>query len=385
MATLYTQTKPSTFDVVKTRGKVVTVNSQSIRVLERDSNGYISKCSGTVTITDGGAGYAVGCIYTKTDGAAGGIFFINEGSTSSADFNAFETSGSAGTFTDLTATGNTTLGNAVTDTLAITGATTLTTTSANGLVVGANGATNPVLKVACSTASVATGVSITGAAAAGGVAIAAISSGANENITLDALGTGTITLGGTSTGNIVLGRATGVTGALTVTSAGASALAVGLNGSTNPALTVDASTASSATGLRIKSAAAAAGVAVDVTSSGANENLTINALGSGTITFGNTSTGQITFQRATTVNSSFICNGAAGVAKGEALPAGGNSNASITATTTANFGFYFGSGAPSVNAAKGSMYLRSDGSGVGDRAYINTDGAGTWTAITTVA
>jgi len=38
-----------------------------------------------------------------------------------------------------------------------------------------------------------------------------------------------------------------------------------------------------------------------------------------------------------------------------------------------------------LSAAKGSLYLRSDGSGTGDRAYINTDGGTTWTALTTAA
>jgi hypothetical protein len=37
-----------------------------------------------------------------------------------------------------------------------------------------------------------------------------------------------------------------------LTSASATALAVGLNGSTNPAFTVDAATASSATGIKVK-------------------------------------------------------------------------------------------------------------------------------------
>lgn len=44
-----------------------------------------------------------------------------------------------------------------------------------------------------------------------------------------------------------------------------------------------------------------------------------------------------------------------------------------------------GSGAPSMAAGKGSLYLRTDGSGTTDRAYINTDGSTTWTAITTSA
>lgn len=44
-----------------------------------------------------------------------------------------------------------------------------------------------------------------------------------------------------------------------------------------------------------------------------------------------------------------------------------------------------GAGAPSHNAPKGSLYLRTDGSGVSDRAYIATDAVGTWTALTTAA
>ena len=44
---------------------------------------------------------------------------------------------------------------------------------------------------------------------------------------------------------------------------------------------------------------------------------------------------------------------------------------------------YYGSGAPSFTAPKGSLYLRADGSSTSSRAYINTDGDTTWTAVTT--
>ena len=66
-----------------------------------------------------------------------------------------------------------------------------------------------------------------------------------------------------------------------------------------------------------------------------------------------------------------------------AIPAGGTAGSGYKFSSTANFGIFFGSGAPSLAAAKGSLYLRSDGSGVADRAYINTDGNTTWTAIAT--
>ncbi len=62
---------------------------------------------------------------------------------------------------------------------------------------------------------------------------------------------------------------------------------------------------------------------------------------------------------------------------GTATPAGGVQAYGLG--TTANFGVYYGSGAPSsLTAQKGSLYLRSDGTGAADRAYINTDSSTTF-------
>jgi hypothetical protein len=72
-------------------------------------------------------------------------------------------------------------------------------------------------------------------------------------------------------------------------------------------------------------------------------------------------------------------------ASGTAIPAGGASTVGFVATATASFGVFFGSGAPTLSAAKGSLYLRSDGSSTSTRAYINTDGGTTWTSVTTAA
>jgi len=113
-------------------------------------------------------------------------------------------------------TGNGTAGPVTATSLSYT--TTLTGISANAacLSVGPAGNTNPSLRVVCSTASAATGLQVTSAAAAGGVALATISSGTNENLTIDAKGSGTVTINGTGTGNIVMGRAvTGVSTSLT--------------------------------------------------------------------------------------------------------------------------------------------------------------------------
>src|SRR3990172_5614666 len=66
----------------------------------------------------------------------------------------------------------------------VTGAVTITASSANALAVGPNGTTNPTLNVITNVASAATGLSITGNAAGAGLTLAVTSSGANEGITL---------------------------------------------------------------------------------------------------------------------------------------------------------------------------------------------------------
>lgn len=182
-------------------------------------------------------------------------------------------------------------------------ATAITSSSANAFSAGQAGTTNPAFNVDSSASSAATGWNVVAAAAAAGASLAVISSGTNENGTINAKGSGTLTLQSSATGAIVLGTATGVTGAMTVTSSSVSALTVGLNGATNPALKVNANTASSATGLHVTSAAAAGGLALAVISSGTNENLTLDAKGSGTVTINATGTGAITLGRATTVTT----------------------------------------------------------------------------------
>lgn len=72
-------------------------------------------------------------------------------------------------------------------------------------------------------------------------------------------------------------------------------------------------------------------------------------------------------------------------ASGTATPANGSTSARLLFGTTAGFGIYYGSGAPTVSAAQGSIYLRSDGSSTSTRLYVNTNGSTTWTNVTTAA
>lgn len=103
------------------------------------------------------------------------------------------------------------------------GAFTVTSNSASALAAGANGATNPVIKVNANTASAATGWEMIGAAAAGGVRLNVISSGTNEGGAIDAKGSGAIAINGTATGNVSLAggggqvRVMGAAGAVNLT------------------------------------------------------------------------------------------------------------------------------------------------------------------------
>jgi hypothetical protein len=110
-----------------------------------------------------------------------------------------------------------------------------------------------------------------------------------------------------------------------------------------------------------------------------SKTLTLTGTDSTTMTFPATSA---TIARTDAANA---FAGVQTVASATATPAAGSTAARLLFGTTAGFGIYYGSGAPTVSAAQGSLYLRSDGTGTNDRAYINSSsGSGTtWTALTT--
>jgi hypothetical protein len=74
--------------------------------------------------------------------------------------------------------------------------------------------------------------------------------------------------------------------------------------------------------------------------------------------------------------------GTATIVSGTAATAGG---AAMVSMTSGAVSILVGSGAPSASAAKGSLYLRTDGSSTSTRMYVNTDAGTTWTAVTTAA
>lgn len=82
---------------------------------------------------------------------------------------------------------------------------------------------------------------------------------------------------------------------------------------------------------------------------------------------------------ATTVSGTGIVTAVSGTA-----PVAAGSQV-IQATSTANLGIFVGSGAPTVSAAQGSLYLRTDGSSTSTRLYVNSNGSTTWVAVTTAS
>jgi hypothetical protein len=76
-------------------GEKKKVGTPIITIVTLDGDNKVTRGYGASIPTDGDAGYAVGCIFAVTTGVVGSTLYINEGSTSSCDFNAV-TSGAAG-------------------------------------------------------------------------------------------------------------------------------------------------------------------------------------------------------------------------------------------------------------------------------------------------
>lgn len=102
------------------------------------------------------------------------------------------------------------------------------------------------------------------------------------NATRFILPNGSLTQSGSQ---ITLAFSSSFSSAVTVTSNSSSCFAVGPNGTTDPTLSVNCSTASAATGLQIRGRASGAGLDFLTTSPGSNENIRISAKGTGAVYF----------------------------------------------------------------------------------------------------
>lgn len=94
-------------------------------------------------------------------------------------------------------------------------------------------------------------------------------------------------------------------------------------------------------------------------------------------------TGRYNFYATGTAANYF--NGDLTIYGGTAIPAGGTAGVGYKFSSTSNLGVFFGSGAPTLAAAQGSLYVRTDGSSIATRLYVNTNGSTTWTNVVTAA
>lgn len=83
----------------------------------------------------------------------------------------------------------------------------------------------------------------------------------------------------------------------------------------------------------------------------------------------------------TVSNKVFDTSGNQTVQDGSTLAWDAMTNAVIPSATRPNI--CAGTGTPTFSATKGTLYLNLTGSSATTRAYINTDGATTWTSVTT--
>lgn len=90
-----------------------------------------------------------------------------------------------------------------------------------------------------------------------------------------------------------------------------------------------------------------------------------------------TATGAVTATAGATSPSNFTALSATG------NTSGGVATAAL-AMGTSGIGIYYGDGAPTISAAKGSLYLNFTGSSTATRLYVN-NGTTNWIAVTTAS
>lgn len=226
----------------------------------------------------------------------------------------------------------------------------ITVTAAAGTLTGstlASGVTSSSLTsfgaaIALGTPASGIATNLTGTATALNIGGNAATVTTNANLTgpITSVGNATAIASQTGTGStFAMSASPTFTGTINnageiITSTSATALTVGANGATNPALQVDASTASSATGISVKSAAAGSGMAILTISTNTNEGLTISSKGSGSIVLNSPTSGNIAFQGAS--NTRYIIGNSGSSHTFSTAPFGNASTARFSFTGAAD-------------------------------------------------
>jgi len=191
-----------------------------------------------------------------------------------------------------------------------------------------------------------------------------ISSNVNIGGTLTSSGTVTTSSGLTVSGTATLSSALNATGVATFSS------------SSTFSKSINASSALNVTGYLTASASAIFSGAVTMSSA-------LNVSGLATLSSSLVVTGGVSLSSGLTVANTLTASTGVSLINGSSAPANGSSNYGVRLTGTAGFGVYVGSSAPTLSAAQGSLYLRTEGGTSLTRAYINTAGTSVWTAILT--
>jgi hypothetical protein len=72
-------------------GEYLKIGTYYVNVIDFDADGNVTRATGANVPADSDKGFAKGCRFVKTDGSVGTTLYTNEGSASSADFNALVT------------------------------------------------------------------------------------------------------------------------------------------------------------------------------------------------------------------------------------------------------------------------------------------------------
>lgn len=158
-----------------------------------------------------------------------------------------------------------------------------------------------------------------------------------------------------------------LTGATTINTAGNATTTIGTGG------TGLVNIGNATSGTNISGPLSASGGVIDLNTAGAFATNIATGGSTGAVNIGN-ATGT-TFTGAVT-----LANGNLTLTQGELIMPLGDIQLGL-----ANILSGVGDPNGGVVSPKGSLYLRTNGTGINDRAYIATDAVGTWTAIVTVA
>lgn len=299
----------------------------------------LARCT-VANLPTGQSGYAIACEIQASDN---GAQYSNTGTTSSATWTLLESS-IGGTATALV--------------------------DSNGVTALDSGATASAVNNLRATNSA------TGAVTANAVLLSAVGTDAAVSIQVSPKGvTGKLTLGlATGTGDITLGSSSGAQSVKIGDGAGVSTVNIANNGATGNVVNV--ATGAFASTITIGNTTGATAVAYLAGSGKHIFTGVINATSPVFVTpaLGAASATSLTMTGAYTGKSGTAVPATAGaVAAGAPLIM--NSNGMTIEWTT---------DAPTHTRPKGSVCFNINGSSASTRGYINTDGAGTWTPITTV-